>query len=285
MDQIKIGKFIASVRRELNLTQLDLANKIGVTDRAVSKWENGRGLPEISLIKPLCEALFVSVNELLSGERIEEEHIIEKADTAIVDTLCFSQRKIKRARVLSVSISVGVLAVFMLLLSAFAIDINRMKNDKSVLFSTWGFDYAPPVDLKEEETMIAIRDYLVRHGDAEEKHNEDVKTFVAFKTYLVQEESNSKCTVYAWVLQKQLYMNNGKVEEYSAFSMPFTFTVEDLSVIDSRYPRDGSYYKDDMKILFPKSVSNKMDKVHTDGTYERLELEIQEQARLYFHLD
>ena len=61
MDQVKIGKFIAQLRKEKNMTQLDLAKKLGVTDRAISKWENGRGMPELSIIKPLCEELSTTI--------------------------------------------------------------------------------------------------------------------------------------------------------------------------------------------------------------------------------
>ena len=91
MDQIKIGKFIAQLRKEQDMTQLDLANKLGVTDRAVSKWENGRGLPDISLIQPLCETLDISINELLKGERIPAEQTLEIANQNIIGML--SDRK------------------------------------------------------------------------------------------------------------------------------------------------------------------------------------------------
>lgn len=68
MDQRKTGRFIAERRRELNLTQKDLADKLGITDRAVSKWENGRCMPDLSLLQPLSRILKVGVNDLLSGD-------------------------------------------------------------------------------------------------------------------------------------------------------------------------------------------------------------------------
>ena len=71
MDQTKIGRFIAKLRKEQKMTQLELATKIGVSDRAISKWENGRGLPDISLLSSLCDVLEISINELLEGERLE----------------------------------------------------------------------------------------------------------------------------------------------------------------------------------------------------------------------
>ena len=70
MDQIKIGKFIADCRKDKNLTQMQLAEKLNITDRAVSKWENGRSLPDAAIMLELCNILNISVNELLNGERI-----------------------------------------------------------------------------------------------------------------------------------------------------------------------------------------------------------------------
>ena len=75
MDLIKIGKFIAKCRKDKNLTQLQLAEKLSITDRAVSKWENGRSLPDSSIMLNLCNALGITVNELLAGERLEKEDI------------------------------------------------------------------------------------------------------------------------------------------------------------------------------------------------------------------
>lgn len=73
MNQKDVGKLIAMLRKEKQMTQLELANKLGVTDRAVSKWENGRGMPDLSLLEPLCSELDISVNELLSGEKANSE--------------------------------------------------------------------------------------------------------------------------------------------------------------------------------------------------------------------
>ena len=74
MDQIKIGKFISERRRAAGLTQLQLAEMIGITDRAVSKWETGRALPDSSIMLELCEILKITVNDLLSGEVIKVDN-------------------------------------------------------------------------------------------------------------------------------------------------------------------------------------------------------------------
>ena len=78
MNQIKIGKFIADCRRQVNLTQMQLAEKLGITDKAVSKWERGIAMPDTSIMLELCDILHISVNELLCGEKISMENNNQK---------------------------------------------------------------------------------------------------------------------------------------------------------------------------------------------------------------
>lgn len=85
MDQMKIGKFIAEQRKSRGMTQAMLAEKLGITDRAVSKWERGKGMPDVSLMLELCEILGITVNELLSGEKIEMEDYKKKTEELLVE--------------------------------------------------------------------------------------------------------------------------------------------------------------------------------------------------------
>ena len=85
MDQIKIGKFIAECRKKNNLTQMQLAEKLNITDRAISKWENGKTMPDSSIMLDLCKELKISVNELLSGEMICMESKNEKQEQILLD--------------------------------------------------------------------------------------------------------------------------------------------------------------------------------------------------------
>ena len=85
MDQIKIGKFIAECRKNKNMTQARLAEKVGVTDRAVSKWENGRSMPDSSIMLELCGELGITVNDLLCGERIIMENNQQKNEQLLLD--------------------------------------------------------------------------------------------------------------------------------------------------------------------------------------------------------
>ena len=84
MDQIKTGQFIKTCRKEKGLTQREVAEKLNISEKTVSKWETGNGLPEVSLMLPLCELLEISVNELLSGERLDEKRYFEKAEQNII---------------------------------------------------------------------------------------------------------------------------------------------------------------------------------------------------------
>lgn len=80
IDQIRIGKFIAECRKEKNLSQAQLAEMLGITDRAVSKWENGKSLPDTGTMLELCQMLGINVNELLTGERLQENSYKEMAE-------------------------------------------------------------------------------------------------------------------------------------------------------------------------------------------------------------
>ena len=84
MDQIKIGKFISSRRKEQGMTQAALAEKLGISDRAVSKWETGKSLPDSGIMLELCELLDINVNELLSGEKIMTERYDKKAEENLI---------------------------------------------------------------------------------------------------------------------------------------------------------------------------------------------------------
>ena len=85
MDQLKIGKFIAECRKQKQLTQLQLADKLGITDKAISKWERGIAMPDTSIMLELCDILCISVNELLNGERINMENSNEKNEQLLLD--------------------------------------------------------------------------------------------------------------------------------------------------------------------------------------------------------
>ena len=87
MDQKKIGSFIAARRKDNNLTQNQLAEMLGITDKAVSKWETGKSMPDLSLFCPLCDLLHITLNELLSGEFISDENLKEKSNQILLEVV------------------------------------------------------------------------------------------------------------------------------------------------------------------------------------------------------
>ena len=95
MDQIKIGRFIAECRKKAKLTQMQLAEKLNVTDRAVSKWETGKSMPDSSIMLELCDVLGISANELLSGEEISMENDHQKNEQLLLDMAKELERKNK----------------------------------------------------------------------------------------------------------------------------------------------------------------------------------------------
>lgn len=85
MDQIRIGKFISACRKERGLTQAQLGERLGITDRAVSKWETGKSMPDSSIMLELCDILDITVNELLTGERIQMEDYSKRAEENLIE--------------------------------------------------------------------------------------------------------------------------------------------------------------------------------------------------------
>ena len=99
MDQKKIGKFIQERRKLKELTQVELADKLGVSNRTISSWENGNSLPDYSMFQDLCNELDISINELLSGEKLTEENYQQKLEENFVSTIdCASHKRTHTVR-------------------------------------------------------------------------------------------------------------------------------------------------------------------------------------------
>ena len=137
MDQIKIGKFIAEKRKEKQLTQMQLAEKLSITDRAVSKWENGKALPDASIMLDLCALLGITVNDLLSGEEVYMENYNEKIEQNLIDTL--KKKAEADKRLLKIEIVMCVVSLlFMFTLLAIGIVFMNMGQPKWVFFLMLG---------------------------------------------------------------------------------------------------------------------------------------------------
>ena len=120
MDQVKIGKFIAECRKNKKMTQQELAEKLGVSDRTVGNWENGRNMPDLLLFKYLCMELDISLNDLMSGEKVKEKEYQEKLEENIINTIDYTNKKIENKNnfigltfiVFGILISITAIAIF-----------------------------------------------------------------------------------------------------------------------------------------------------------------------------
>lgn len=124
MNQEKIGRFIASCRRNQGLTQAHLAEQLGITDRAVSKWETGRSLPDASIMPELCDLLKINLSELFSGERIAMENYKETSDALLLEMK--KQEELANRKLLSSEVVIGGMATITFLVMVFAASFIEM---------------------------------------------------------------------------------------------------------------------------------------------------------------
>ena len=134
MNQEKIGKFIAKCRKDKKMTQSELAEKLGVTDKSIGNWENGRNMPDLSLFKPLCDVLGITINDLLSGEKISKDKYQERFEENIVNTIDYSTKRInKYSNVIGI-----LLVIFGLFISMSAIMIFPSESSWGSIYSVFG---------------------------------------------------------------------------------------------------------------------------------------------------
>ena len=129
MDLIKIGTYIAGKRKALGMTQKQLAEQLGMSDKSVSKWERGICLPDVALYAELCQILGISINEFFAGEDIAKEDLMQKSEENIIGVAKESKQKQKRLR----SMLCLVLAVSVLVLSAVGIILYRSNGPQNVI--------------------------------------------------------------------------------------------------------------------------------------------------------
>lgn len=186
MDQQKIGKFIAELRKEKNLTQEELASQLGITKNAVSKWERGISLMDMSQLKPLCEILEISILELLNGERIEKDSLRSKTDEVIKNTFDYTNKRIKKNRRKNILLTIivlviGIITIFLeykyCLVWYYTIEKNDtvekyvkgLKNPKTINI------YKRTI---EEDDYLVINNFKIRNdfeGFIEEERHSDLE--------------------------------------------------------------------------------------------------------------
>lgn len=181
MNQEKIGKLIAQLRKEYNLTQDELGKKLGVTRNAVSKWERGLCLMDMTLLKPICEIFDITIIELLNGEKIENKDISEKSEIIVEQTINYSQKQIKKSK--------KIVLLFFLVLFMF---ITFIILNKTILLYKYSYkkqdNYNEIIDGLTTRNTIKI--YKKTIDDNLYIVEDNYKIRNDFVNYIIERESN-----------------------------------------------------------------------------------------------
>ena len=245
MNYEKIGEFIKTKRKEMNLTQKELAERINVTDKAISKWERGQGCPDVSLLEVLSKELNVSILELLKGRTIENEVIkVTEADDYIKDTIGYLDKsnkdKIKNIfnRLLQFAI------VFIVILLAYLNIVQYRYMDKSYKYQI-------------------NRDEFERVTDTLKEIEENIKIIENNKGILSEEDHAS---VVKWLKEDYEKINNIAYLQYIKELKPVEYKLEDLRVLTLLHYNNNEF--DILKTLENYSIKN-MIKTYYDLAIEQ----------------
>jgi len=157
MDQQKIGKFISNQRRELNITQEELAEQLGITKNAVSKWERGICLMDMSLLKPLSEILQVGIVDILSGEKVREEEIQNKYEETLENVMKLNSMKSKSFGIYGMLLIYVIMIIYKVWSEICFYDIISILCG----FNTFKFAYKYKLEKNKGDLVISIISFLV----------------------------------------------------------------------------------------------------------------------------
>ena len=204
MNQEKIGKLIAELRKEKNLTQEELGRKLGVTKNAVSKWERGLSLMDMSLLKPLSVVLDISIVELLNGEKISKEKLNEKAEEVVENTIDYSRKEIKKNKYINIALTTLIIIIVLTLI---------FFTYKLILLERYTFK--EPENVKEVVEGLKIKNELKIYKrtipENEYLQIDDIKLRNDFKDYEKEEQPNLNVVNYT-------LKENDKTNSHFSFS-------------------------------------------------------------------
>lgn len=265
MDQEKIGKFIAKLRKEKNMTQENLAEKMGVSINAVSKWERGLSFPDVSLYKKLCKELGINIEELINGEKDKSDAAKEKAIISAVK----EQEKIKNnsKKLLTTFIIVFIAAISILIYYNKKLKVNLVSDSDYLYDEVINF-------IKEKE--------FSENNDADEK---DFNVFHGYHGFGIEQKQHYKY-VYMWLYQQSYYIEK---EEYgaglaisSSSSMPLKAIFKNNKLQDIIYPKDGNEYKTSIKEMFPGIIEYQVLNFDNEKNINKLFNEVEQKKNIYY---
>ena len=221
MDREEIGKFIAKSRKEKGITQEELAEKLKVTNKTISRWETGKYMPDLSLLSDLSNELGVSINDILSGKKIEQEELQEKSEKNIVETINYAQRIVKKTN-RKILIIVGIFIVIFLFI--FGV-LNYMyftpcpyyEGDVSKWEETFPNHSAYKMGLNRsgmpvfKEPNKALKQAKIDYSDGIKEIQKQLK-FLPLNKYTYQ-----LYNIYGWQIAREDEMINEQVVKLSQF--------------------------------------------------------------------
>ena len=250
MNQEKIGKFIAEIRKEKKLTQEELATKLGITKNAVSKWERGISMMDMSLLIPVCDILEVSITELLNGERIDNESLKEQTEKAIKNTIDFTDRKMRFSKIKSSIITI----IILVLLISFG-----YFGYKFYLINKYTFDRPTNVEqvLKGINNKSEIK--IIKRTLNEDEYfiTDNFKIRNDFKDYVMDKKNSD--------FEPSIYRNESSTITFSSnevsYQMIDAFSAEDVTFYgDGAGELEKNFSKADRKFFLLKNdINNDVD--------------------------
>lgn len=282
MNNLKIGNFIADMRRNQKLTQKELAERLNVTDTAISKWERGLCYPDITIIENLCKILNITLIDFFKSEKINELKITnDKANEYILESISYSKGLIaadkKNHR--KIIIRFALLVALSLMTLFFTIDYARYLNYKEPVFSLYttsavfgdsniteyyGFGYkvikyeskagrndmefgswfSKYKNINLDSYVVADLKSFILNVDAKKGDNQCFADVTILKTA----ETDDSLAVYTWIIEKCFYLKNDKIIKDESSSMPYKFILKAnddslYKIIDYKFIEDGQDYK------------------------------------------
>ena len=265
MNQDKTGKFIAKCRKDKNMTQEQLAEKMGVSINAVSKWERGLSFPDVSLYKKLCKELDINIEELINGEKDKSE---EAKERAIISTIKETKKIKKNSKKLLIIIS----AVFLIIVLAFIYFNIKLKVD---LVNDSDFLYDEVIN-------------FIREKDFKENPDSKYKDFNVFYSYhgFGIEKKNSYKYVYMWIYEQSYYIEpeeyGGALAISSSSSIPIKAIFKDNKIQDVIYPKDGDNYVPSIKEMFPGIIEHQVLNFDKEKNINKLFNEVEQKKNKYY---
>lgn len=221
MNQEKIGKFISECRKQKNITQEQLANTLGVSNRTISKWENGVCMPDYSILPTLCKALDITINELLSGEKLTDENYQQKLEENLILNMAELKRRSKKTFLFIIKIVLPLLLVF-LILSILEV-INHYYDYKKYYLSNKDINVTACATNNLIYVTIKSKDknpiWIENHFDTNTLEYSAKPYRIRKKSYMNNSPSSHSVTLESYpathtikIANKIIYKNGSKIE-------------------------------------------------------------------------